>query len=70
MNTKTIAVYATRTGKEAMRIDKTECNRGTFYSYTGKYGAGSISDYEDMRKTVAAMKYYHKGVTLTQGAEV
>jgi hypothetical protein len=70
MTSETIAIYSTRSGKEAMRIDKTICNRGVFYSYIGKYGAGSVSDYKDVQKTVATMKCYHKGVTLTQGSEI
>jgi len=70
MTIKTIAIYATRTGKEAMRIDKTECSRGTFYSYIGKYGAASGLDYQAMQKEVALIKGYHKGMILVQGNEL
>jgi hypothetical protein len=70
MTTETIAIYATRTGKEAMRIDKMECSRGTFYSYIGKYGAASGLDYKAMQKEVASMKGYHKGMVLAQGTEI
>lgn len=71
MTTEHVATYHTRTGKVALKIDKTTRRDGTaFYSYTGKHGAGSGHPLEHVRHTVKLMLWSHPGIRLREGVDV
>ena len=70
MVTTQIALYATGSGKVAMKIDETESKRGFFYSWQGLYGAASGLNLDDMKRDIASVKTNHKRIKLIFGTDL
>lgn len=64
---ETVSVYKTPSGKIAMKIQYSETN--DTFSYIGEYGAGSGSNYSQMKKDVLMMLKYHPRVKLASGED-
>lgn len=58
------STYLTGTGKIALQIYKHTDGERVFYSYIGKYGAGSGHPLPHVEKTIACMLMAHKKITL------
>jgi len=65
-----VSVYATKTGKEAMKIRQLVRRDGTVsYSYIGEYGAASGMSYDAMLAEVQEQQRRRRGMKLVYGAE-
>lgn len=67
MRKQIVSRYETATGKNALVISVATSPRGSFYSYTGKYGAGSGHDEGHIREIVASCRARHKGMVHVYG---
>lgn len=71
MKTEILSTYHTKTGVVAVELRKHTFNSGRVsYSYTGKYGAGSRTHYNDACIAVRACLQYKRGYVLVSGVDV
>jgi len=62
MNSETIALYLTRSGKEGARVKRYTATSGRIsFSWIGAWGAGSGANYADIRKSVETALAHKRG---------
>jgi hypothetical protein len=71
MKTEMLSSYQTKSGNIAVELFKHTSNSGRVsYSYTGKYGAGCRTHFNDACIAVRACLQYKRGYTLVSGLDV